>query len=89
MTSAIPPPDDGGSASVLIALARLEGKVDAALATQGAQLAEHGRRLDDHEPRIRAVENRPTVTPTAMWTALGTLAAIVAALTPFLSRLYG
>ncbi|GAA2843942.1 hypothetical protein Acy02nite_68540 [Actinoplanes cyaneus] len=87
MTSAIPPPDEGGAA-VLIALARLEGKVDAALATQGAQLAEHGRRLDDHEPRLRAVENRPTVSPRAMWTALGTLAAIVAALTPLVSRLF-
>lgn len=88
MTAAIPPPDDGGSASVLIALARLEGKVDAALATQGAQLTEHGRRLDDHEPRLRLLEATPTVTPRAMWTALATLAAIVAALTPFLSRLY-
>lgn len=88
MTPPVPPPEEGGAASVLIALARLEGKVDAAIALQAAKLDEHGRRLDDFEGRLRTQESTPTVTPRAMWTALGTLAAIVAALTPFLSRLY-
>ncbi|MEU8655266.1 hypothetical protein [Actinoplanes philippinensis] len=87
MTSAVPPPDDGGAA-VLIALARLEGKVDAALARQAAQVDEHDRRLADVEVRLRAIEATPTVSPRAMWTALGTLSAIVAALTPIISRLY-
>lgn len=45
----------------LLILARLEGKVDVALAQQSAILAEHSRRLDDHEPRLRAVESRPEV----------------------------
>ena len=88
MTPPVPPPDDGGSVSVLVAIARLEGKVDAALAQQAARVDEHSRRLEDTEGRLRLLESTPTVTPRAMWTALGTLAAIVAALTPFLSRLY-
>lgn len=88
MTPALIPPEEGGSTSVLIALARLEGKVDAALALQAAKLDEHGRRLDDFESRLRSQESTPSVTPRAMWSALGVLAAIVGALTPVIARLY-
>ena len=82
------PPDEGAAASVLITLTRLEGKVDAALGVQTARLDEHARRLEDVEVRLRTQEATPSVRPAAMWTALGVLAAIVAAITPLLSRLY-
>ncbi|GAB1641779.1 hypothetical protein [Krasilnikovia sp. MM14-A1259] len=88
MTQPAPPPDEGGSASVLIAFARLEGKVDAALAIQSTKGDEHTRRLDDQEVRLRHLEATPTVTPRAMWSAVATIAAIVSALTPLLARLY-
>lgn len=90
-----PPPAVDGTASLLIMMARLEGKVDVALAQQGAKTDEHGRRLDALETqrdaddaRLRAVEQKATVTPRAMLAALAAFAAIVAALTPFLDRLY-
>ncbi|MEV1157742.1 hypothetical protein AB0J27_20320 [Micromonospora chokoriensis] len=76
-------------------LARLEGKVDAALAQTGAKVDEHARRLDAIESqrdaddaRLRAVEHRPTVSPGAALGGAAALAAIVAAVTPFLDRLY-
>ncbi|WP_229398158.1 hypothetical protein [Micromonospora okii] len=59
---AAPLPADG-TASMLIILARLEGKVDVVTAQHGAQLAEHARRIDDSEARLRAVEARPPVAP--------------------------
>ncbi|MEV0267729.1 hypothetical protein AB0H43_03055 [Hamadaea sp. NPDC050747] len=71
-----------------VILARLEGKLDAAILQHAVMLSEHGRRLDDIEPRLRAQEQRSVVTPAAMWIALGVLAAIVAAVVPFLDRLY-
>jgi len=40
--------------SIPVTLARLEGKLDAALATHTATLAEHGRRLDVHDTRLNA-----------------------------------
>lgn len=40
--------------SVPVTLARLEGKVDAALAAQGATQVEHGRRLDVVDTRLNA-----------------------------------
>ncbi|OZV74760.1 hypothetical protein CA850_29730 [Micromonospora echinospora] len=55
-------PSDG-TASMLIILARLEGKVDVVTAQHGAQLGEHARRLDDVELRLRAQESRPPTPP--------------------------
>ncbi|SCL32975.1 hypothetical protein GA0070616_4603 [Micromonospora nigra] len=52
-----------GTASMLIILARLEGKVDVVTAQHGAQLDEHARRLNDVELRLRAEEARPATAP--------------------------
>ena len=49
---------------------RLEAKVDVALAQHGARLDNHTADLADHETRIREVEQRKTVSPTALWTAV-------------------
>jgi len=40
--------------SIPVTLARLEGKLDAALATHTATLAEHARRLDVHDNRLNS-----------------------------------
>lgn len=89
---------DGGD-DLRVMIARLEGKVDAALAGTGAVVAEHARRIDALEAqrsaddaRLRAVEQRPTVSPRAMLAATATAvtatAALVTALAPFIDRLY-
>lgn len=78
-----------------IILARLEGKVDAALAMHAVRLDESARRHDATEAwqraaeeRLRAVESRPVITPAAAVTGAGVLAAVVAALSPLAERLY-
>lgn len=85
----------GGDDDLRVMLARLEGKVDAALAGQGATVSEHGRRITESEARadafdarLRAVEQRPTVSPRAMLAGLASVATVAAALTPFVDRLY-
>ena len=97
MTSPIaePPASADGATTVLIMLARVEGKLDVVAAQHGAQLTEHTRRLDDQgrraddlDDRLRALEIRPTLTPAKMLAAVAGTAAVVGALTPFLDRLY-
>lgn len=84
-----------GSMAVLIMLARVEGKLDVLAAQHSTKLDEHARRLDAIETqrdaddaRLRAVEHRPTVSPAAALGGAAAVAAIVAAVTPFLDRLY-
>jgi hypothetical protein len=53
--------DEGGVAEPLaVTLARLEGKIDATLATINADLRTQGGTLGDHEERIRQLEKGPT-----------------------------
>lgn len=47
--------------------------------TVNRELAAQGNALSEHEKRLRAVEIRPVVTPTAMWVALGVLATLASA----------
>lgn len=96
MTAQITNPAGGdGLTTVLIALARMEGKLDAIAAQHSAKLDEHtrqitdnGRRVDDVDDRVRALEIRPTVTPGKMLAAVGTATAVLAAASPFLDKLY-
>ncbi|MDG4792709.1 hypothetical protein [Micromonospora sp. WMMD1082] len=62
-TTTTDPVDPSGTASMLIILARLEGKVDVVTAQHGAKLDEHARRLGDVETRLRAEEARPSTAP--------------------------
>lgn len=76
---------------------RLEGKVDLVVSQQTARLDNHGSKIDDHEvrlrglerdmphdahDRLRGVEERKTVSPAQLWTAVasgaGALASIAA-----------
>lgn len=46
-------------AAVLVAITRMEAKVDVALAQHGADIKSQGRHLEDHEARLRLLEARP------------------------------
>ncbi|MEU5721566.1 hypothetical protein ABZ783_07065 [Micromonospora sp. NPDC047738] len=90
-----PPPGGNDGTTVLIMLARVEGKLDVIAAQHSAKLDEHARRLDDHgrrvdevDDRVRQLEIRPTVTPAKMLTAVVGATAVIAAVSPFLDRLY-
>lgn len=63
---------------------RLEGKVDAVISLHEQKLAVLDEAGKDHEIRIRVLENRKTVSPAQLWTAvaggvatLGVLATLV------------
>jgi hypothetical protein len=66
-------PDD----STLVVLTRLEAKVDVALAHHGASIDAHRREIDDHEGRLRRLEERRTISPRELWGAVGSGAAFV------------
>lgn len=62
----------------------LAGKLDTAMSMHairfdavGRELGDINRELTDHELRVRAIEQRPVVTPKAMWTALGAFTGLV------------
>lgn len=80
-------PEEYTDRDVFVTLARLEAKVDVAIARQGAQIEAHDADIDDHEARIRALENQPHIKPFTLWTALiGGITAFVA-LSPFLQHI--
>ena len=64
----------------------LAGKLDTAVSMYALrfdavnrELTEIGKESSDHEMRLRAVEQRPVVTPRSMWTAIGVLTGLVSA----------
>lgn len=69
---------------LLLTLTRIEGT----LALIDEKINGLTRTDHDHEARIRILEQRPAITPRAVWLAAGTVAAIAAASAPFLGRLY-
>lgn len=78
-----------------VALAQHGAKLD----QHGSDIADHETRIrgvearpiapTDHETRLRTVESRPVITWRALMTAIGVCAAAIAALTPFVAKLYG
>lgn len=55
------PPLQSDGQALLIAVTRLEAKLDVALVEHRSQLDSHGKEIGDHEARLRAVEARPVV----------------------------
>lgn len=62
----------------------LSGKLDTAMSMQamrfdavGRELASNTQQHTDYELRLRSLEQRPVVTPKAMWTAIGSLTGLV------------
>lgn len=87
--STVPSPRIGPDTdSVPVTLARLEGKVDAALAQQGVTIAGHAVDIADHETRLRAVEAKPTVSPRTLWSVVVGAVGVLATISPLLERLY-
>jgi hypothetical protein len=71
--------NDAFDVRTVVSMARLEAKLDVAIAHQGATIATHDVQIGDHESRLREVERRPAVTPKGMWTAaLGAVGAVAA-----------
>lgn len=66
-------------ATVLLALTRLEAKLDVALTQHAGRLESHAEEIADHEARVRALENRPYVRPAVIWSLLAIVLAIVSA----------
>jgi hypothetical protein len=66
--------------SILILLARMEGKLDVLVAS----LDTTNKKVEDHETRLRVVEGRPYITPWKLWTSLlGAVTAVVGLLQIF------
>lgn len=78
---AAPAPPD---AATLVGFARLEAKLDVALAHQGAAIESQGARITsqeavgaDHESRLRRLEERRTIEPKELWGAVVGAAGLV------------
>lgn len=67
---------------IRVLLARFETKLDIVL-------GQHDTRLNDHETRLRTVEERKTVSPSALLASSATVVALVGGTLTFLDRLYG
>ncbi|WGH21095.1 membrane protein [Arthrobacter phage Cassia] len=72
---------------LLIAFTRLEGKVDVALAQHGADIAVHGKEIQDHEARLRTLESTPTVSPRTLWTTVASAAGLMVAAYPIIQQI--
>lgn len=89
MSTVVPPPRTGPDTdSVPVMIARLEGKVDVALAQHGATISIHDADIADHETRLRVVEAKSTVSARQLWGAVCSAAGLIALAAPFLERLY-
>ena len=66
---------------------RLEAKVDIALTQHAGRLDRHDEIDDDHERRLRSLEQRSTVAPWQLWTAFATAIPIALALAAFIRSL--
>jgi hypothetical protein len=65
-----------------VTLARLETKIDLVL-------SQHGQRLEDHESRIRSVEERKTVSPSQLLASSATVIALMGGTFTILDRVVG
>ena len=67
---------------IRILLARFETKLDLVL-------GQHDNRLTDHEARLRTVEERKVVSPTALLASSATVIALMGGVFTILDRIYG
>lgn len=86
----VSPTNSAAETTTLVALTRLEAKVDVALTQHGADLKAQGRDIADHEERLRVVEQRPYVAPKTLWSAVvgggGLVVAILSLVQTFLNH---
>jgi hypothetical protein len=82
-------PGGGDQTSILVALTRMEAKVDVALAQHGARLDNVETDMTDHEARLRTLEAKQTVSPGKLWTAVSGASALLLAFLTFIRPLLG
>lgn len=64
-------------AQLLVAVTRLETKIDALLAQSS-----------DHEARLRALESKPTISPRQLWTTIVSACSVIIPLAGLLASLF-
>jgi hypothetical protein len=74
-----PPLTSTNDTNLIVALTRVETKVDVVL-------SQHGAKLEDHEGRLRKVEARRTVSPRTLWTSVISAAGLVLTLIAIFDR---
>lgn len=84
MTAGQPPE----KSDLYVCLARLEAKLDVAIAQQGAKIEQVDAVTSDHEERLRSVEQRDCVSTRALWSAVIGVSTVVAAFGPYLRALF-
>ena len=57
---------DADTGDLRIAIARLEAKLDVALAQHGAAIEEHTRAITELQASVRRIQDRPIATPDAV-----------------------
>lgn len=94
MPSPTIPEPESFEARLLIAITRLDTKLDVALANQSDHETRL-RKLEDEPPipegletRLRQVETRPSVSPRALGATVVSVTGLLLAAMPFLDRLY-
>lgn len=75
------PPNAEDATEFRILLARFETKLDLVL-------GQHGAKLDDHEARIRVVEDRKTVSPSQLLAGCTGVIALIGGTLALLDRIY-
>jgi hypothetical protein len=75
-------PNAQDATEVRVMLARFETKLDIVL-------GQHSATLKDHESRLRVVEDRKTVSPTALLASSATVIALIGGVFTILDRVYG
>lgn len=87
---------DVASPELLLAFTRLEAKVDIVLVQHGQRLEDHELRLravedrpalTDHEERLRAVEARPVFSPWKLWLAFAGAVTLTSTVVSFIRDL--
>lgn len=70
---------EDNSETLRVALARIEGKVDTIMAQISTRVTATEDGLKDHETRLRAVEQRPVLSPKHVYAAAGLLFGAISA----------
>lgn len=77
------------TSQMLVALTRMEAKMDVGFAQVVADNKKHSEELTDHEARIRTLEQTPTVSPRTLWTTITAGGGLVVAIMSIVEKLVG
>ncbi|WNN93669.1 membrane protein [Arthrobacter phage CallinAllBarbz] len=77
------------NSQMLVALTRMEAKMDVGFAQVVADNKKHSADLVDHEARIRTLEQTPTVSPRTLWTTVTAGGGFIVALLTIIEKFVG